>query len=1588
MAIIFASDAGVRPDHFQSFVSQITQDVRRVADGILDNFSRVTGQPSGLDIPEKENVFVDSGFTNVPGTSFLGTGIDNIDDIQTRRVATQEPILTVYLKKRQFWSLRNEYDTRFMDASEKLFMRATKLLFERKCGQLAAYEALTKASSMISEETFLDSARIRDLLEILGPILDEELAVSTRALNEDLVTAINTAEADTQFTDEIFRVFEQELKKLHDVAENLRQIVDMNDKLAHATHTTWVVDPDDADSVNTGRGSGVIELTMITDLNTSLNIDSGTGSVRFSIQDPYNLMKINNDDIEAALSAAFQEDLDIKAARDAGVSPEEISGIVNRGPAQILDEARSKEEELRTRRKERIANAFGLGGNTGPLNTTEFPEIVFEINPTAYKSRKVAATVTTLPEEFDKNSFRIVLAQLPILEQLDLAENRLVVEIFDLLEEYVSEVERLNERKKFSNSNDSVKYARRQLRKFYLGKSTIQPMDGIHVYIRGKTLKDGEGVGPLDALLTGHHFVQQFAQDRDVDDDVIEEEMRQFGIDNLGISTDLYKLLRTSSFLRNAGTHVFGGLINNVSEDYNASAGTYITNVSGESNMKWLSMSRINVRPSLDQTEGILEDPLTPFKFEIEEGTGLIGGKELLQTNKERIDSGLLNYDDSSARQGQKVTLKNLDQEYVDNGDGTAQIVQTHAPGMVYRWKEGIIAVTRNVNLKKPLDGADDQTNKLAKDFGLTVVSGSGDSGPFANLDAADIVSILVTGFPHNFESFFENARSVGTYTSGENNSGETYFHSFFDIERRKRRALGNFQAFKTINMDQESLHKRVSIQSFLQTNAKSIRNLRTEQAQLRDRLNAISGPKFKDSQDNRRSVAEQGLRDAIDVLQSEIDAQLARYKEAAKQGEELGLRIYGNDPTAALTDTETTDSEAESRKEHDRSIRLRNTFAQIRPQFQCKFNRDNNLFIVGDEYDKDLDIQAFVLQSLNSQEPPIWESGFKNPLEICQNVAKTLDFEFFCDTQGNIQFRPPRYNKTPLSLLLKLFMLEERKDEQLYPDFLKHLFGTRSQTFKERLQNIDTEIAINVAKLGGDASDTILVKAERITDENDNPRLFSLKPVETNSSDITNVENATKRVVDLLNKLRARTGGESIEENSAEEDKIRQEIEDINNPSNPNFNSKRLSLTNKTAQLVSRRQQVAHTLAKIEEHEERFVKDGALSRLSKNMKEKERRELLAPFEDIIEDDFVDFLGPGSGKRYIVYDEQIINSNFIESDNNIEFTRVGVTGEIDLLGDKPGQIGQVPVLWAGATDFDLWRQYGWRSQGDVNKPFFKDAETQCAPYALMLLTRQRRNVVRGTITVYGNEYYQLGDVVYINSRDMLYYVTSVSHQFDYNSGNFQTTLELRYGHPLGEYIPTPLDVIGKALIKNQRTFNRTKTIRETVPPARPVIHLGYVLFESQEHETALRDMLHGQYAGHNVTQLRNAFAKSLKYVNNETQNGRRKRVEIRGYITDNSDENKDKVLRRMKAMRSWFRDPKGRWITTRERFIYLDKESFVDRALNEDQIKKVNTDNDPINVIMPNDFNKQNSRFPREEVFNAAAIVGLDNVVEAVLVED
>lgn len=1555
MAIVFGGDFGLRENSFGNFIKGITDQFDRVMEGAKQLVS-LERRP-GTFIPiQKENVYVDSGFQNVPGTSFIGSSnLGSIDDIKKRRITTQSPELTVYIKKRLFSSLRNEHDTKFMDSGEKLFMRASKILFERKCSQIAAYEALNKLEGIITDESEFDASIVDLFVNTLDNFLTEQIDTAEE-------NTFSVIQQSPELAPTLFGILQETLQKLKvhdDTIQALRKLQKDIRKTRNAVATTWVVDPENtSDITNTGRGAGVIELTLIDSINTQLGLEYGDkGSFNFTVENPYDLLSINNDDVEIALRSAYTEQ------KFADVN------VIFLGPQTILEEARRKENTLRVERNNRLNEI--LINNPNPLSSSsDVAEIVFEVNPTSGSNYRVTGRIPTISEPFHKDNFAIVLAQaLNPIAALTFEETTLVKQIFDLLEKYVAEVGRISASEKLPTNNKDVNYARRQLRKFYLGKNIIQPMDGVNVYIRGNTFRDNEVMGPLSSLLNANPFIRAFGENPNME--LLAEEMRQFGLEDAGIPIELYRVIRTGTLLRNAGAHIFGGLVSNVSSDYNAGSGKYTLSVSGESNLKWLGLSRVNVTPSLDQTEGVLEDPLTPLDIEVDEATGLvIGTPNLSSENVKALSDGL--YFINGDYKGERAKESNMRQD-IKVLDNVAHSVWQHLPGLKYKWKQGVIVASRDVNVRTALDGRRSEIQKLRRDVGMTVVK-----DPFANLDIADVISLLITGEPHNYESFIINSRSIGTFTPGQANSPDSFFHSFADITKSTNRALGNFEPFKMIQIGREQMSKRLSLQTDLVRNNQEISKLQSEIAGLTDQLNAQSPPSEAASANQNdpvilnRNQQAQVIKARIDKLTATLNEKLNTYTSKIKEASSNGLRIYGDDIILENQGT-TTYSDVGRTKDASSQAKLRSKFLQMRPQLSAKFNRDKNLFIVADDYDKDLDLQAFAI-NLASGEIPIWNSQYKHPMEICINAAKVIDFELFCDTQGHIQFRPPKYNKVPLSLLLKMILLSEEENIDLMSPFVKSLFSSRAENLAEEIKILTLEIDIIGLLLN--------VNVDSILDRTQITNIF-LQKIQSDaqtrgSGDLVfgaaaEEHNTAEQIKNKRNQIASIIGTTSVSDSTSDINKIKEEIRKYQDPSSSNINTNRTGELNRLLQLSSRRQIVEETLQKIQERKEAFkssivgsksIRFGDGNRLSM----KDAAAIVEPFGDLIEDDFYDFLGPGSSKRFIIYDDQIINYSFKENDQNV-YCRVDVTGQEDLLGEERGNIGGIPLIWAGATDFDLWKQYGWRAMDTSTKPFFKNGALQCAPYAMMLLTRQRRDIVRATVTVTGNEFYQLGDVVYINSKDLLYYVNGVSHSFSSSGGTFTTTLDLRYGHPLGDFIPTPLDVIGKNLIKNQRKFNTT-FIRRRTAGFDIGRNVAVILFNSKEDlgaEQSAIAMLGGYLGTRNIIELKNA----LLIANSQRNSAKFKQVEVRGYTrkTPNSLAS-GIIVDRMDAVRNWLLNPIEGFNEFNEP-IKLNSKDF--QALEPSMVREIDLDLDPIDLSLEKQPEENVGRTPREETYNIAS---------------
>jgi len=279
-------------------------------------------------------------------------------------------------------------------------------------------------------------------------------------------------------------------------------------------------------------------------------------------------------------------------------------------------------------------------------------------------------------------------------------------------------------------------------------------------------------------------------------------------------------------------------------------------------------------------------------------------------------------------------------------------------------------------------------------------------------------------------------------------------------------------------------------------------------------------------------------------------------------------------------------------------------------------------------------------------------------------------------------------------------------------------------------------------------------------------------------------------------------------------------------------------------------------------------------------------------------------LGPGSGRRFIINDEDIKSMSFSENPPN--FTRIDVFGQSSLVDEalKSSYGGENLMFWAGATDFDLWRQYGYTTK-TLNVPFSNSAEFSSKPLALMHLMMQRVKIYSGSIEVSGNEYYQPGDTVYIPSKGLLFYVTVVSQKVNFGS-SFDTTLTLEYGHPPGIYLPTPLDIIGEQYNKNFLRQSKFINIRTNIgddnyralEPDSCIIFPSIINIKKENIDILL------SYKGNQV-----AFYNMMTDLSTGLLSGNRY-LFIRGFLEDNTRSDLlDDIRNRINIVKSLFMNP-------------------------------------------------------------------------------
>jgi hypothetical protein len=1408
----------------------------------------------------------------------------------TRNHISMSPEATILIKKKAFSTLRGSSEIKLMDKTEKMLLRATKALFAYKVQQIRAYESLTKFDNFFQKNNSYS-------MSLLSSFINESAAVINS--NEQLKTDLQKEAGD--LLNDLTNIFSasSSVENTAAVNDDILAILKRNAFSEDSGLTTWIVDPESPENYTLGPGTGVIELTTFTGFRTSISKDSSPSSANIDIAYPYRIGTVLEEDIEIAIEEALKGSLGLfSELMNGGISSESLAG------------------------------------------------------QTAYVD---GASILSAAFELSNESF-------------------------------------------FDTAIDT-NYVRDRLRTFYLGKPFINASDIVHFYIRGnRTFTD---FSSADSTYSEETSESPFDEEYMEIDEVILKAEHQLYTGG-AISYPKYKELRKLQDNSFGMIHVFAGLVTDTMESYGG--GFWKLGVNVSDNMSWLNWSRYQSEPSLSNPKNVLEDPLTPFEFEKDEqGKIISSSRDLLYENKALLQSGLLNYD-SGLLAGQNASEGNLIQgQYNGLGSLDGKKVMQHPSGFVYRWKTGIVTATAGFASANETDSGN-PASQWGQLYQPTVTN-----GVLNNLDIPNVLSVLIVGQPYNIETFIEQAYTAHNIKDKSGGLDQRDpITGVLDSIRKQNVYYGNFHPYRMLTMSSASTQQmlnNVGNREILNNNVKS---LQKRKQQIKKRINDLNDT------NNTSTPIIKSLEDEIQTIDRAIADQINKavgLDNALTSQDRVGIEIsLGGSVNLPIADTE------EENNDITRAMML--TGAQRRIE-DVRLNRDRNLFIVSDQYDT-ADIRPFIL-GLNKSGWRLFEGKYSTVYQMCSEVTKYLNLEFFANSQGHLEFRPPLWNRVPLTILKETIKKQNSENTEIIPSFITNLFSTRIETLYLNIHNENIKIALACLMLGRYPDSTLLpnVKAfgtdslaffgishKKDKGESDN------EPVESGGrgGDIvslglrqTNFEFKTNRDLteerdnflslgasfqdkgdvlfgntetllgtfdiitqergSLLNDLENVISSNTNRKRKRKESAAKYTAADLNairnsfrkqfgrDPANGLLPSSKKEFTNDDLiYLVSEKKKVdaalnnavdvTKTLEKAISNRDSYVSmlqanllkqreleeineflltgenadfegtyNGSSAALNKTFDflEKSANGLSAAsdiitgkiaegtvYDHLIEDDTRNLLGYGSGKRFILKDEYIKTASF--SEKPPEFTRVDVLGNAPLIGEGLRSQFDGLYFWAGATDFDLWKQYGYKDT-QIDLPFVSDPEGQGRPYAYLELAMQKLKVNSASVNIIGNEFYQPGDTVYIPSKGLLYYVTSVNHTFDYGS-SFNTTLNLEYGHPVGNYIPSPLDVIGQQLVSNviedPAIVYRTDRTDDNYTPLRPDCSLVFPTGEAGPAELLA-------YSDNNVR-----FTNMMIDVTSRVAGS--SYLLIRGFVKDSNEDITD-TLEKMAIVRYLFENP-------------------------------------------------------------------------------
>ncbi len=1459
-----------------------TADGRVVNYGLLGKFADKFDQSA-------ERTYIEDGF------------VRNVRP-RLREVLFQQPDVTVLIKKRMFSSLAENYRLDLLEEKERLFIRSCKRLFQNKCKTIAAYERLTKIERI--------SLATGQFNTYLAPMLFKTI---------DLLDALSR-NYGSQFMDSETRL----------TFDTLRNALSLSDT---SSFTEWTTYPDEVFPGELGEGFGVMEFTTVSNLNTKVTNVFAGGSAGLEFNDPYKLMIFTTDDIENAINDATN------IFKNSG-----LDGFVEIETRNLIDSQKSELNSIRTNRGAGVISFITnsqviIGKKVRAINDSRGQEIIFTYNP----------GLVGLNSSVEIDAGFLYANDFQGLTDDEVSLFRKIISNIFLLIGY----EATNQSHARQNNQD-VNYVRNKMQDSFGGLPLIQPVDVVSIFMTTRTTEDSKLIDGfnhqgLGGFQLGQTFDNMFRNINAVLQDLSGSQSDPDDIDRIAIAGPkfppwLWKMFRNDFTRQSAGTCIFYGLVKGATHKY--SDGKYTLSVECEDNAGNFNKSQINIKPAIDAWNSTLYDPLTPFDMSFDAATGVpitdvSAGNfpPLLPENQRLLEQSRLLRFKTGRYTGQianGLTYRTNDGEIAF---GKYRRVLNDPDGLVYRWKSGIQSLTKTDRILPSSSIIEDRSPLLTRT-------------PLAGQDVMNALSLTITGQPYNYNTFLkaaiDNANSLGGPDATNNTPAATsYIESLVRELSRRNVIWGNFVPFKKLVINQEADAFIRKGQADFITQNNQLQQLIKERAQLQDELefntfNTASAPvtySLDNSQNLRPNTTEVSIEGKqIQARIADIDAKIHAAQLAFENtlSQNKNIRIVADE-----ANLEQSFGNEEQNAFDQLEFRKKLNSLTQRRLWKVKSNTDTNLFVVDDQYDKNFDIMAFERKIQASLK--LFESEYTTVEGDIKNLSMLLGLEVFADSQGNIQARPPQYNRVPSSVFYKMFKDRDEKGIKVFPEFLESLYTNQIQGLIDRLEIVEDQIRLRAAALGIYPKNPVDKDAEirkflnssnlsqgkfgfisspdtgKIGDKDlqsiffqaktDLVEALTTKPLKGQKLSLAGLVTSSlnqTRLFDTVNRYKAYTTLNSeinqTADNRANEIIHRLSInKGVTPPSLQELKGNKrgspvgklsqldtINIINQIAEFVSERQRMLVSLSNCIGN----LKEG----IEINSSDRTANAALTPFlrknvaippilAHMIEDETQDDLGANSSKRFVLKDSQIVSLEIRESAPDHTIIQVnGLFGEgfVDPASSLGigGNNGNAQTS-AFAVDYDMWRRYGFKAPNSINMPMFSDPDSQCAPYAVFLMNLARKNILRGNVSVQGyNEFYQSGDVVYIEDRNLLFYVDEVSHNFSYD-GSLSTSLILSYGHTPGIYIPTSLDIVGKLLYNSREVTGQFRNSRFDADDGDQSI--GAIIVDLQGAVT-IDALISGPKGKQNKTILNNTILACNGLLNPVGYRQRKTTIELRYYL--------------------------------------------------------------------------------------------------------